>query len=196
MMGARNRARGICLTTAVAAAMILQACAWQRIPTAPSFAPVAALPITVGVELSSSPGSRTYGPPVVNLLSQMSVVDKLVYPYREDDAVDALLGIAIDGSWKGRGFGAGFAIGLTLGLLSPVVGPSMTGTHDLKATLTGENEQVASHSARIESKVTWGIAANSNEVSVKADDLQARKIAVEIAEWLQANRRVILQKLQ
>jgi hypothetical protein len=72
----------------------------------------------------------------------------------------------------------------------------MTGTHDLKATLTGENEQVASHSARIESKVTWGIAANSNEVSVKADDLQARKIAVEIAEWLQANRRVILQKLQ
>ncbi len=195
-MRARNRARGVRLTAAVAAVVILQACAWQRIPAAPTFAPVAPLPITVGVSLSSSPSSDYYGPKVVKLLSQMSIVDELVYPYREDDELDAELGIAIDGSWKGSGFGAGFVIGLTLGLLSPVVGPSISGVHDLSATLTNDNGQLATHSSRVVSKVTWGIAGDANEVSAKADDLQARKIAVNIAEWLQANRSAIVRKLQ
>ena len=81
-------------------------------------------------------------------------------------------------------------------MVSPFIGPSITGTHDLKATLTDDKELVASHSARIKTKVTWGIAGNSNEVSAKADDLQTRKIAVEIAEWLQADRNAILKKLQ
>ena len=51
---------------------------------------------------------------------------------------------------------------------------------------------MAAHSSRIVSKVTWGITDDSNEVAARADDLQARKIAVEIGEWLQANRREIL----
>ena len=122
--------------------MVLQACAWQKIPAAPSYAPAPSLPITVGVEVSTSTDSGHYGPVVVNLLSQMSVVDKLVFPYREGDVVDALLGIEVDGSWKRRGTGAGLVIGLTLGLASPVVGPSMTGTHQLNATLTDENNPI------------------------------------------------------
>jgi hypothetical protein len=126
----------------------------------------------------------------------MSVVDKLIYPYREDDAVDAVLGIAIDGSWKGSGAAAGFAIGATFGLLSPFIGPSMTGVHDLKATLTDDGAQVVSHSAQVRSTVTWGILGNANEVGAKADDLQVRKIAAEIAQWLQANRGTIVEKLQ
>ena len=72
----------------------------------------------------------------------------------------------------------------------------MTGTHDLKATLTDDNDQVASHSSQVVSKVTWGIAGDANEVGAKADDLQARKIAIKIGEWLQSNRRGILEKLQ
>jgi hypothetical protein len=191
-----NRVRRLYLVAAIAAATAMPACAWQRIPAAPSFTAASALPVTLGVELSSSPGSAYYGPIVVGLLAKMSVVEKMIYPYREDDAVDAVLGIAIDGTWKGSGFGAGLGIGVTFGLLSPFIGPSMTAKHDLQATLTDDHEAVASHSGRVDTKVTWGIAGDSNEVSAKADDLQARKIAVEIAEWLQTNRQTILEKLQ
>jgi len=191
-----SKVRGFGFIGAVATAMVLQACAWQKIPAAPSYAPAPSLPITVGVEVFTSPDSGHYGPVVVNLLSQMSVVDKLIFPYREGDVVDALLGIEVDGSWKRRGTGAGLVIGLTLGLASPVVGPSMTGTHQLNATLTDENNPITSHSSQIQSKATWGVAGDANEVSEKMDDLQARKMAVAIAEWLQANRAAILQKLK
>ncbi len=195
-MNIRNRERKVQIFAALMAAIALSGCAWQRIPASPSFASPSPLPLTVGIQLSSSPASDLYGPKVVKLLKEMRVVDKTVYPYREDDEVDALLGIAIEGGWEGSGAAAGFVIGLTLGLLSPVVGPSMVGRHDLNATLTNKDDQIASHSAKIVTKVTWGIAGDSNEVAVKADDLQSRKIAVEIAEWLQTNRRHILERLK
>jgi hypothetical protein len=147
----------------------------------------------MGVELSSSQVTAVYGPRFVALLSEMMVVDKVVYPYQEGDTVDALLNITLDGSWRGSGPGAGFAIGLTLGLLSPFIGPSIVGNHDLRATLEENGNNIASHSAHIESKITWGIAADANAVGARADDLQTRKIAVSIGEWLQANRTLILK---
>lgn len=191
-----QKTRTFILSSALAITMLLPACAWQRIPQAPSLEPAGPLPLTLAVQLSPSTTSAYYGPRVVELLSEMSVVEELIYPYRPEDDVDALLGIAIDGTWRGSGAAAGFAIGFTFGLLGPFIGPSMTGRHDVRTTLRDDASQLASHSSRVVSKVSWGISGDTDEVSARADDLQARKLAVEIAQWLRANRGKILAEVR
>jgi hypothetical protein len=173
--------------------LIVGGCAWQRIPPAPSYTATAPLPIRVGIILDSSQASAYYGPPVINLWKEMRVFESITYPYREGDPVDGILRLTINGGWRGQGAGAGFLIGLTLGLASPAVGPSMTGIHDATATVSRSAVEVARYSVRIESTVTWGMAANTSEVSSKADDLQRRKLAVELAQRLDADRTALVK---
>jgi len=174
-------------------ALILSGCAWQRIPAAPSYTAPSPLPFRVGIVLDNTQASAYYGPGVVNLWKEMRVFESVTYPYREGDPVDGVLRLMINGGWKGEGAGAGFLIGLTLGLASAAVGPSMTGVHDAAATLTRNAVEVARYSVHVESTVTWGLGANTTEVSSKAEDLQRRKLAVELAQKLEADRSVLVK---
>lgn len=163
-------------------------CAWQRIPAAPEYSAPAPLPIRLGVVLADTQPTGIYGPGIIGLWKEMGLFEAISYPYREGDQVDGVLTLTIDGGWKGQGAGAGFVIGLTFGLASAAVGPSMTGTHDAVAALKKGTSEIARYSARVESTVEWGMGANTSEVAKKADDLQRRKLAVEIARTLEADR--------
>lgn len=115
--------------------LLMAGCAWQRIPEAPEYAKEQAIPLRVGVVASGSTASLTYVPAIVDELKAMRLFDTLIYPYRAGDPVDAVTTISVDGGWKASGAGAGIVIGLTLGIASTFLGPSMTGTHDIKAEM-------------------------------------------------------------
>lgn len=174
---------------------VLSGCAWQRIPPAPAYTAEAPIPLHVGVILDDSPASIYYGSGILNEWKEMRLFDSLVYPYREGDQVDAVMKLSIKGGWVGHGAGAGFIVGLTLGLASPVVGPSMTGTHDALAILNKSTNEAGRYSAKVSSTVKWGMAANTGEVSNKADELQRKRIAFELANKIRADRQALLSRL-
>jgi len=169
-------------------------CAWQRVPELPPNSVMEPIPLNVGVVLSNSAGSSTYGPAVINDLSKARLFESLIYPYRAGDPVDAVMKLSIDGGWKGSGAGAGFVIGLTLGLAGTVMGPSMTGTHSALAVVTEPAGEVGRYSVEVTSKATWGMAANTEEVSQKADALQVRKLALELAQKIRSDRGALLSR--
>jgi hypothetical protein len=146
--------------------------------------------------LSESPGSATYGPSVINDWKELRLFKTLTYPYRDGDPVDAVMELSINGGWKGSGAGAGFVIGLTLGLAGTVMGPSMTGTHNALAVISEPAGELGRYSVEATTKVTWGMAANTEQVSTKADTLQVRKIALELANKIRSDRQVILSAVQ
>src|SRR5262245_37906769 len=110
-------------------------CTWQRIPPMPDYVTESPIPLKVGVILADNQPSAYYGPDLINEWKEMRLFDGIVYPYREGDAVDAVMDLSVSGGWKGAGAGKGFIIGLTLGLAGTVMGPSMTGTHDAQSVL-------------------------------------------------------------
>lgn len=170
------------------------ACTWQRIPSLPPSPVGSTIPLRVGVEISTSPGSQFYGPKVVGILSEAQLFSELVYPMRPEDVLDGVLSLSIDGAWRPRtaaSFWSGVGIGLTFGALSPVIGPSMNGVHDLSMRLSSEGKNLASYDTRIITRVTWGILGNSGEVGAKADDLRTRKIVSAIAGHLRGTHILI-----
>jgi hypothetical protein len=123
----------------------------------------------------------------------MKLFESIIYPYRKGDILDGVMKLSIKGGWKGSGRGAGVLIGLTLGLASAGVGPSMTGVHYATAVLSKGATETGKYTVHVESNVTWGMAANTTEVSNKSDDLQRRKIAVEMAKKFEADRTLIIK---
>jgi len=173
-------------------------CAWQRIPAPPPYHASIPIPIRAGVVLGDNPESHTYGPGVVKHLKEMRVFEAVHYPYRKGDPVDAILKVTITGGWKqstAGNFAKGLAIGVTLFILSPVIGPSMYGFHDVHATLYSGLVEYFSSTIHIKTGVSFGLAANTNEVAVKADELQMRKIAVEVANRVNQARSSILAEV-
>lgn len=129
----------------------------------------------------------------------MSVFRKVYYPYRPDiDPVDATLNLSIEGGWtssSAANFAKGFVIGLSLFTLSPVLGPSMSGLHTVSTGLRKDGQIVVSYSGQVETDISWGMLADTNAVAHKAEELQVRKICLEVSQWLRANRAKILREL-
>ena len=148
----------------------------------------------MGVILADGQASTYYGPAVVKEWNEMRLFDSLIYPYRDGDPVDAVMRITITGGWKGSGAAAGFVTGLTLGLAGTVVGPSMTGTHDALAVINKLSDETGRYSVQVTSTVEGGMAANTGEVSNKADELQRKRIAFELAKKIRADRQLLLSK--
>lgn len=182
---------------ALLALLVAQAtgCAWQRIPEAPQYTESTTIPVRVGIVLGESRPSSTYAPGVIAEWNKMKLFDQIIYPYRQGDAVDLVMRMDIKGGWKGSGGGAGFIVGLTLGLASTVVGPSMTGTHDAQAILYVSSSEIGNYSANVVSTVEWGMAANTSEVATKADTLQTRRMAHELATKIRDDQKAILSKV-
>ncbi|MBI3582720.1 MAG: hypothetical protein HY096_02065 [Nitrospinae bacterium] len=182
----------------IAFILFFSGCTWQRIPTPPAYYVSKSLPIRIGIELGGTSESQVYGPLVVKHLKEMGVFDSVVYPYRDGDTVDGVIRLTIKGGWKGENAGVGFIkgaiIGLSLFTLSPIIGPEMTGIHDANVTLSKDISVVVEYSIHLETSVSWGLLANTTEVSVKSTDLQLRKISVEIANRIDKDRLRILKE--
>ena len=173
----------------------ISGCAWQRIPPVPEYTSEAPLPLRVGVILDNTQASAYYGPDVLNEWKAMRLFDTIIYPYREDDQVDGVMKLSINGGWVGSGVGAGIVIGLTFGLAGTAVGPSMTGTHEALAVVSKSANEAGRYSAKVESTVEWGLCANVGEVAKKADELQRKRIAFELANKIRAERQALLSAL-
>lgn len=167
-------------------------CAWQRIPDLPEYTLEAPIPLKVGIIVADNNPSTYYGPGVVKEWTEMRLFESLLYPYRDGDVVDAVIRMTITGGWKGSGGGAGFLIGLTFGLAGAAIGPSMTGTHEALAILNKSSTEAGRYAVQVESTVEWGMAASTGEVSKKADELQRKKIAFELAKKIRADRKNLL----
>jgi hypothetical protein len=175
--------------------LFISGCAWQRIPPMPAYTSEPSLPIRVGVIVDNTQTSTFYGPGVLEQWKQMRLFDEIIYPYREGDNVDCIMKLSINGGWKGSGFGAGFVIGLTFGLAGTAIGPSMTGTHEALAVISKSANEAGRYSVKVESEVEWGMAANTAEVSDKANQLQRNRIAFELAQKIRADRKTLLSAL-
>ncbi len=181
---------GFCLT--IIAILLISGCSWIRIPDLPTYEVSTPIPLCIGIVLDDTPSSQAYGPAVIKNLMEMKVFESIIYPYRQDDKVDGILKVNISGSWKGHGRGVGFIIGLSLYTLSPFLGPSITGNHNVNIELTKSASQlVMKNNLHVETTISWGLDADTDEVSRKADGLQQRKIAIVIAENLNAERSLI-----
>jgi len=170
-------------------------CAWQRIPPMPEYAPETPIPLKVGVQLASNQPSAYLGPGIINNWKEMRLFEGIVYPYRADDSVDAVMDLSINGGWKGSGAGKGFIVGLTLGLAGTVMGPSMTGTHDAQCVLNIRGNEAGRYAVQVSTEVEWGVFADTGEVSNKAEELQRRTLAIELAKKIRAERQqLVIQK--
>lgn len=169
-------------------------CAWQRIPPMPDYVTDTPIPLKVGVQLGDRSLSASYGSDIVNQWKEMRLFEGIVYPYREGDPVDAVMDLSVGGGWKADGGGKGFIIGLTLGLAGTVIGPGMTGTHDAHSILNKGGHEVARYSVHVTNDFEWGLFASTNEVSNKADELQRRTLAVELAKKIRADRQTLISQ--
>lgn len=177
------------------AVFILSGCAWQRIPDPPVSVTEPPLPINIGIIIDNNDATSYYGPKVINEIRDINLFNSVVYPYRENDNVDALMKLSINGGWKGEGAGAGFMIGLTLGLLSPVIGPSMTGTHDISASFSKADKEYGRYSSQAITVVEWGLGADTGDVTNKTDALQTKRLAYGLADKIRADKQVLLKNI-
>lgn len=186
------------LRTLLTALMLiaLSGCAWQKIPPAPE-TPAAAmpLPIRVGVVTGNDADSKIFVPGVVKALREQKVFQSIIYPYQAGEAVDAVSTINVDGEWNASGAGPYVTVGLTFGLASPFVGPSVTGTHFIKASLVTGTEDVGFYSAKVTTKGEWGVMANAKEASERTTELQTKRLAEAIANAIRDDRARILAKV-
>ena len=180
MRGMRSWGVSACMLGVLLAA----GCAWQRVPEAPAYSTTAPLPLRVGVLISENPASAVNAPRVIERLRERRVVDALIFPYRRDEDVDAFLVIKITGGWDYRrraNCARAFLVGFSLGALSPFLGSSMTGRHDLVATLSVGGQTVGPYLIRRETTARWGLAADVEDVSRKALDTQMDLLAADLA---------------
>ena len=173
------------LSIVVVALFLLNAgCAWQRIPPSPVYQESTSIPLGIGIQLADDPATAAYGPIIIKHLKDWRLFRSVTFPYRQGDVVDAVLVMKIQGGWTpdSSNFGKGFLIGLSLYTLSPVIGPGMTGRHDVNAILQKEMKELAQYGIHEETHVEWGLGADTGQVSEKSDDLQTMTLAFKLAE--------------
>ena len=166
-------------------AYILSGCSWQQIPIAPEPTLEAAIPLKIGVILGDGLTSTVYGPAVIQELNRMRLFESLIYPYRDNNSVDATMRLNISGDWDRIDESSRFAIG-----------SSMTGNHTAIAVIDKPLNEAIRYSAQVTSTIKWGMAADTSEVFNKADELQKKRIAFELAREIRADRKYLLARFE
>jgi hypothetical protein len=70
----------------------------------------------------------------------------------------------------------------------------MTGTHNVQASVTKSTDTIGDYSTQVSTTVEWGLGANTGEVSRKAEDLQTKRIAFELAKKIREDSKALLTK--
>ena len=174
---------------------------WVHAPAAPDYyATTEPIPIDVGVSIDEPPFAdqwwgeskirRDYGPEIVDYLKRMKVFKNIIFPYGKDDTIDAILFLSIKGQWKydnkGRAIGS-FLIG------TPNYN-DFEGTHDVKVILKVANEEVANYPMTVNTKGQYS-GSDTDMITKELNDLQIKKIAVDIANRFNGDRAQIIDRL-
>lgn len=166
-------------------ALILSGCTWKNVPEAPRpNVGMSTIPLKVGIVLGESPTAKYYGPSVIDDWKSNHLFEQIIYPYREDDDVDAVAHLEINGQWKSDTVGnmvKGFIVGLTLFTASAVIGPTITGEHHAELKLENMESDIA-YSYQTTTNIEWGMMAK--DVGKDADRLLVKKIAVNFSDQL------------
>jgi len=176
--------------------LLMAGCTWQKIPPDPEYRAERPIPLRVGILAPPDSASGFYVPGVVAELKTMGLFDGITFPYREGDPVDAVATLSVDGEWKPSGIGPNVAVWLTLGLASPFIGPSVTGTHAIKAAMISGTEDVGFYSTKVSTTAEWGVMADSNEASAKTNELQIKRLADSLAKAIRENQTILLAKVK
>lgn len=186
----------------IAAAVFLVGCAapnWVHTPAAPEYYSTEPIPIVVGITLDEPPftaqwwgKSKTrqdYGPEIVDYLRKMSVFKSVVYPYGVLTA-DVDMHLSVRGTWsydnKGRAF-ANFMIGTANY-------NDFIGTHNLKVSLKAGDKEIDSFTLTVNTKGEYS-AGDADVIVKELNDLQIKKIAVELANRLKTDRALIIDRI-
>jgi len=195
---------------------LVPASEWTRIPEAPEYTVEAPIPLSVGIILDVSPAYSTSGLDVIKEWREMQLFDSLVYPYKEDDPVDAVMRLTTTGEVEEEGglsrFGVDMLGLLTYGLSRPIVGRSATFTHDALAVIHQSSDEIGRYSVEVSSTVRWEAGAGNTSSrhglftpspghgrkgsSLAAGyELQGKRLAFELAKKIRADRQNLLSKL-
>jgi len=176
--------------------LLIAGCTWQKIPKPPTYVSEQTIPLRVGIVASPNATSKLYVPGVVVELKAMRLFNSIIYPYHEGDVVDTVATIGVEGEWMPSGAGPSLTVALTLGLASPFVGPSVTGTHIIKATMISGQQDVGYYSSKITTTAEWGVMADAKEASEKTNRLQTQRLAETLATSIREDQRNLLTRVQ
>lgn len=121
----------------------------------------------------------------------MRLFKKVIYPYENIDTSDAVLYLSIKGKWsydnKGRAF-ARFMIG------TPDFN-DFEGAHEIKAVMKAANDEISSYTLTVNTKGQYS-GSDADGIAKDLNDLQIKKIAVDLASRINADRELIISKVQ
>ncbi len=174
---------------------------WVHTPAAPDYyASAETIPFDVGVSIDEAAFAaqwwgeskirQDYGTSVVDSLRKMKVFKKIIFPYGKDDTVDATLSLSIKGQWKADNKGralAAFLIG------TPDYN-DFEGIHEIKAVLKTANEEIADYPISVNTQGQYS-GSDSDMIAKELNDLQIKKIAVDIANRFNNDRLQIIERL-
>lgn len=174
---------------------------WVHAPAAPDYyATTEPIPVNVGISIDEPPFAaqwwgkskirQDYGPEIVDYLKRMKVFKNIVFPYGNDDTVDASLFLSIKGYWKSDNKGRAIS--------SFLIGTSnyndFEGAHEVKVILKVANEEVANYPISANTKGQYA-GSDTDMISKELNDLQIKKIAVDIANRFNGDRAQIEDSL-
>ncbi|MDD5427621.1 MAG: hypothetical protein PHI58_00065 [Candidatus Omnitrophica bacterium] len=161
--------------------MLFSGCAWQREIVMPTYNVSKTIPIRVGIVLGDSPESFNYGPNIVRDLKEMKVFKDVVFPYSKVESVNGILKIDVKGKWDWDWLAKndkGFC-------------PSRVGKHQVNIYLMKDSKNIVQYSLPLTTSLDAGIYPDATDIVYKADSLQQRKVAIEIAKHLDEDYSLI-----
>lgn len=195
--------RSMCLAGAIFA---ITGCTWQKLPPTPVYTLEAPIPLRVGVMLANQSADQ-YDSPVLDEWKKMQLFDSFVYPYKDGDPVDVVIRLTTSGSWDtsltAGDLAGNVLVGATLGLLGSAI-PSETwrGTHEAIAIINKtDNDEIGRYTVNVTSTVEnarhfiFG-EGPYKEHAANANQIQAKRLAYELATKIRADRQGLVQRLK
>jgi len=150
----------------------------------------------------------------------MRLFDSLVYPYQEDDPIDAVMHLTTACKVEEEGGLSRFGVDMlnlaTIGLAGIVAGRSATFTHEALAVINQFSNEIGRYSVEVSSTVRWGSGTEMEDHHRRftplsehgrrihslrihslhaGHKLQGKRIAFELAKKIHADRQNLLSKL-
>jgi len=195
---------------------LVPALEWTRIPEAPEYTVEEPIPLRVGIILEDVKPmmfttvlgftTKTCGWDVINEWEEMRLFDSLVYPYQEDDPIDAVMHLTTACKAEEEGGLSRFGVDMlnlaTIGLTGIVAGRSATFTHEALAVINQFSNEIGQYSVQVATTIQLGKnplkdahGRNYVEGYDAGYELQRKRIAFELAKKIRADRQNLLSRL-
>lgn len=181
--------------TALSAALLFTGCTWTKVPTPPAYkATSETISIKTGVTFKDD---AAYGSRIVAEMRKNRIFSETIYPTRPDDKLDAVIDLDLRGGWdanNAKNLGSALLNGATLGLSGTTLGMSMTGHHDLTATMYISGSVYKIYEIKADNTVEFGMYSNKQKLIADANDLQIKTLSNQLMSQILADKEDIVKK--